>query len=539
LWHLLVFSFVINFLMLSLPVLMIQIFDRVLVSHSIPTLWVLTLGAFGAIGVMAGMDFIRARLATRVALNFGSDVRQSLFDNDKLGHSRDLTQIKSFLSGHGFIGLLDLPFTPFFILLVFLLSPTLGWIVLIGCIALLTICLLGELTTRQRRIDLQVSGQRANRFTAQIAADAQKPKANAAESGYLKRWLSLHAAENEHRRAFLDRTNEYAVIGRFLRMGLHIGLLSAAAGLVINGAITPGILIAASIIAARAFAPIEKFHDVWRGTVEALAAYARLAWATRSIAPVEDDHITKDDPLDIAELSWCPNERYKPAFSDLSLSVKPGAMVGITGQSGSGKSVLASCIAGTLDPTKGVVRLGALTTTHSKNQQRIAYVTPDITFPSGTIAELISGFGDGSFADVLRAARLAGADEAIKALPNGYATELNGAPLARSLVQRISLARAYLVKPALLVLDEPYTFLDNVGVTHLMQAIAELRSEGCIVVIVAQRPSILSACDKIVVLGNGTGRVLDHQPKPELRLLKPDEASSNPVEANLFTAMAE
>lgn len=535
--HLLGFSFAMNLLVLSVPIFMIQVFDRVLTSQSMDTLVFLAIGTVAALSVMAMLDIIRGRILVRMGGAFEQSLGADLVENGHLSRYGDLARLRQFINGPAVTTCLDLPWVPLFIALIFVIHPTLGWIALCATIIMVCLALITEKMTRSTVIASRGADEALGAFTQNIK-DHQY--ANAIPSGLSQTWRSKLIQANDKRLTLIDRLHTSAAFGRYFRLVFQVGLISGAAVLVTSGQITAGGMIAASVIATRALGPIERAQEAWRALVDALAQLSRLS--TIRIASAQPDlasHITGTTTIDVEGLAYMPSGDARPLFSGVSFNLKSGEMLGISGASNSGKSTLARLLTGHDRPTQGRARFNKMdvfSLLSSGAAPSISYLPQAATLLPGTIAQNIASFADIPLDRIQDAAKLAGVDDAILDFPNGYQTMIGKTDRALSagISQRVLLARTYCGGADLLVLDEPYTHLDNEGVSALLSALAELRKAGHAVVVISQRPSLLAQCDQVIVLQDGHAHFVEKRKKAELKVLEGSserEIQSEPMEA--------
>jgi PrtD family type I secretion system ABC transporter len=534
------FSLIINLLMLTSSLYMMQIFDRVISSQSRQTLLYLTIIAILAMGVLGVLDLIRSRILSRI----GTWVEQSLsspvylkgLDNALVGRPyrtealRDLSTVKGFLSGSGVLALFDAPWVPIYLAVVYLLNPVLGHIALVGAI------LLGSLAYA------------TDRFTAKILTESKDATISGlrhAESAFrnaevihsmgmgqalTRLWHSFNKEAIALGERASDRNGTISAISKFLRPVLQIAVLGAGALLVLDHQLTAGGMIAASIIMGRALAPVEQSIGTWKHTVAARSAWQRICVLLRQ-APLYSQATVLPRPtghLTIEGVSYCPPGCSEAVLSNLTLEAKPGEILAITGPSAAGKSTLARLIVGLARPQVGSVRLdgaeiGALD--HGQFGRYIGYLPQDVELFPGSIYRNIARMTDGTPNEVIEAAHLAGVHEMILRLPLGYDTEIGerGASLSGGQRQRIALARALYGRPALLVLDEPNASLDSVGEEALGRAIESLKECGSTIIVIAHRPAVLTRTDRIAVLMSGRLNMIGERDEvlPQIALPRP------------------
>jgi PrtD family type I secretion system ABC transporter len=527
------FSFCINLLMLTVPLYMLQVYDRVLSSRSVSTLLALTGIAVGMLLVMGLLDAIRGRVLVRIGANVDARLNLRVFSavfaaarRDR-GASRgqplrDLDNLRHFLTGPGPFALFDVPWIPVYAFVIYLLHPSLGLIAAAGALALVLVALLNELRTRPPLQD-------ANRETAGAHALAENSLRNAEvlhalgmEEALCRRWRQCHDGGIGYQALASDRGGSLAACSKTLRLMLQVAVLGVGASLAIQQVITPGMMIAASILMGRALAPVELAISQWRSFVAARDAYRRLDELLGAF-PAPEDHTELPPPvgrLAVEDLLAAPPGAEKPVLAGVSFTVEPGEALGVIGPTACGKSTLARHLVGVWEPLRGAVRLdGAdLRDWHRAGLgPHLGYLPQDVELFAGTVAENIARLAsEPDSRRVVRAAKWAGAHEMILRLPMGYDTPIgvDGSVLSGGQRQRIGLARALYGDPALVVLDEPNANLDSDGDRALAQAIQTLKRAKKTVVVLVHRPAALSVVDKVLVLGDG--RVQAFGPKQEI-----------------------
>ncbi len=535
-----IFSFCINLLVLAVPVYMVQVFDRVMTSRSGDTLFALTLAALMALGIMATLDVIRSRLLVRIGLWLDQTLSGRLFmagikldgkgGRPALQNVRDLAQVRNFLTGGGVFALLDAPWVPLFMAVIFLLHPDLGSIAVAGAVALFGLAYLNEVLTRSR---LARAGDASRGALA--AADTMARQAETASALGMGRilgdWWSARNARALHLQADAsDRAGVIIALSKSLRLALQIVIIAVAAMLVIQGDLTAGAMIAASIIFGRAMAPVEQSIGGWRNLVSARAAYRRIRDALRA-AEGEARRMPLPRPqgnFSVTGLAFAPEGGDNPVFSDLAFDIEPGELLGITGPSGAGKSSLVRMLLGVARPSRGRVRLDGADVFDWQAEdlgRHVGYVPQIVELLPGTIRENIARFTEARPEQVVEAAKAAGVHTLVLSLPHGYDTLVGGVHdiLSVGARQRIALARALFGDPQVLILDEPYSNLDAEGVTALVAALERLKARGATVVIVAHRPSILAHADRVLLLQGGSARIVGKQQRrAKFRVLNSD-----------------
>ncbi len=516
-----IFGLCINILMLTAPLYMMQVFDRVISSHNTDTLIMLFIIATLALVTMAMLEgvrtFILVRLSSWIDRQLGpGSLNGSIFSQLKQGENpntqglRDLSTFRGFLTGAGIFPILDAPFAPLFLAIMFLLHPLLGGIALAGAGILFAFALMNEILTRR---PLAMSGQYSIKAMEQAEASARNAdviEAMGMMPALTARWNKINHEAMILQAKASDRGGVISSFSKFFRMILQIGISTAAAWLVIQGELTAGAMIAASLIMGRALAPVEQAIGTWKGFVGARAAYGRLK---NRLEKVEEDEPGMPLPrpkgaISVENVSFVHPGAKKPVLKNISFKINPGEIVGLIGPTAAGKSTLSRIIIGNLHPTSGHSRLDNMDVSEwpsSDRGQYVGYLPQDVELFAGTIKDNISRMKEGDPDLVVEAAKKAGVHEMILRMEKGYETEIGegGAALSGGQRQRIALARAIYGSPCLLVLDEPNANLDSDGEAALMKAMDALASEGMTVLIVAHRPNVLRYADKIIVLRDG------------------------------------
>ena len=538
-----VFSVFVNLLMLAGPLYMLQIYDRVLASRSIPTLVALTVFLVGAFAFQAILDLIRLRIVVRAArlldARLSSTVHRAVLTLATRGRDaasaqqpvRDLDQLRSFLTGTGPIAIVDVPWIPFFLALCFLIHPWLGFLSLAGAIVLLMLTIRTERASRGLVGAVNESGG----LRAALVEAHRRNNASAVSMGMTgalaARWAAVNDRHVRTVSASSDIVNSYGSATRVIRLLMQSAILGLGAYLVIRQELTAGAMIAASIMMGRALAPIEVAIGNWRGFVAARDSIRRLSQIFGQLPAIRG---MTDLPKPVRSLSVenvavvAPNGT-KPILSQVHFRLSAGEVLGIIGPNGSGKSSLSRVILGIWPPGRGTVRLdGAALDQWDVDSlgRHIGYLTQIVELFPGTVAENIARMAsEPDSAAVLRAAQAAGAHDMILRLPGGYDTPIGdgGETLSVGQRQRIALARALYGEPFLVLLDEPSSNLDGEGEVALQNAIKQLKNRGAIVVLVAHRRSALAVCDKVLLLLNGQQQAFG--PRDEiLRKMSPPAA---------------
>ena len=535
------FSCLINILMLTGPLFMLQIYDRVLVSHSVPTLIglaILTAGLFAFQGIL---DAIRGRVLLRIGSSLHDDLSARVHDivmrlplrirggGTGLQPMRDLDQMRAFLSSPGPAAIFDLPWMPLYVGICYLFHPLIGIAAALGAVILIILTIAAEFVTRTpakagvefgaaRHNWLEASRRNAEIVQALGMAGAMSARFGVANKKYL----------HSQRRA-ADRAGMLAALSRVMRLMLQSAVLGLGAYLVINQEATAGVIIASSILMSRALAPVELAIANWKGFVAARQARRRLSELLTALPerrpPLQLPR--PEDSLAVEAVSASPPGEQRLVVQEVNFALKSGDGLGIIGPSASGKTSLARLIVGVWQPVRGKVRLdGAALDQWSLLSlgRNIGYLPQDVELFEGTIAENISRFDAEADDDVIiAAARTAGVHELIVRLPEGYETKIGerGAALSAGQRQRVALARALYRDPFLVVLDEPNSNLDSDGEEALTQAISGVRSRGGIAIVIAHRANAIAAVDQVLVLSQGRQQAFGPRDEILRQILRP------------------
>jgi ATP-binding cassette subfamily C protein len=518
------FSGLINVLMLTAPLFMLQVYDRVLPSRSVPTLVglaALTVAMFAFQGVL---DAIRGRVLLRIGGSISEDLFARVYDvvvrlplkrpdgADGLQPIRDLDQIRSYLSSAGPAALFDLPWTPLYVVVCFLFHPLIGIAAAAGALILVILTLTTELASRAPAKAVEELAAARNTLL-----EASRRNAEVLQAMGMGRQLSARFGlvndnylRNQGRAS--DRAGMLGALSRVIRLMLQCFVLGLGAYLVINQEATAGVIIASSILVSRALAPVELAIANWKGFVAARESRKRLN-ELLAFLPERGRSVSllprPRGSLVVQSVTAVPPGNNRVVLQDVTFALRSGDGLGIIGPSGSGKSSLARLTVGVWQPLKGKVQLDGAGLDQWAPEalgQHIGYLPQNVELFAGTIAENISRFEPGPDPDALIAAsHSAGVHELIVSLPEGYETCIGeaGAKLSAGQRQRIALARALYREPFLVVLDEPNSNLDSDGEAALSAAISRVRSRGGIVIVIAHRPSALASVDHVLVLNQG------------------------------------
>lgn len=514
------FSAVVNLLMLTVPVYMLQLVDRVLSSRSLETLVYLTLVAAGALAFLGLFELLRSRILVRLGTWLDAALSPEVFkrclENALAGASygtdslRDLATLRGFLGGAGIMALFDTPWVPAYLAVIFLLHPLLGIVALVGSLLLFGLAFGTDRLTRRPFAQASAASARALRGAESAVRNAEILDGMGMASTLAGRWSDENDRVLAYQSSASDRAGLVAATTKAFRLFLQVVILAAGAWLVVENRLTAGGMIAASIILSRALAPVEQALGAWRHLRAAGEAWQRLSSLLdrpsrrppAMVLPPPRGHLVAD------RITYTSRGAAQPILSNVSLEVPPGEVLALVGPSAAGKSTLARLLVGLDTPQSGVVRLDGADVFAWEREDfglHVGYLPQDVELFAGTVRENIARMQVGEPSAVVEAARLAGVHEVILALPHGYETGIgeNGAALSGGQRQRIALARALYGKPALLVLDEPNASLDTDGERALSAAIATLKQRGATIVLITHRPSLMAHVDRIVVLREG------------------------------------
>ncbi|MGE5267659.1 MAG: type I secretion system permease/ATPase [Deltaproteobacteria bacterium] len=558
-----VFSGVINLLALTGAFYMLQVYDRVLPSGSLPTLTVLTVLLCGLYFINGVLDVVRVRLMARVGVRIDNAMRDRVFATlqaiplrgrpmvDGLQPVRDLDQIRNFLSGMGPAAVFDLPWIPLYLGIIFVLHPLLGLFASASALLLIFVTVLTEQRTERPMQSASRSGGRRMAFAEDVRRNAEAVRALGMNRRMQDRWQEMNSTHVADQLRAADAAAGLGSASKVLRLFLQSGTLGLGAWLVIEGQLSAGAIIASSIVMSRALAPIETAIAHWRGFVAARQARDRLDELFKALAlPENPPRVTLPEPrssLTVSGLYLAPPGVSRRVLQNVSFALRAGDGLGIIGPSGAGKSSLARAIAGIWRPDVmgGSIRLdGAAIDQWDDDElgRHLGYLPQNVALMPGTVAQNIARFDPAATSEaVISAARAAGAHDMIVQLSAGYETVVGdaGQGLSAGQAQRVALARALYGDPFLVVLDEPNSNLDEAGETALTRAMAGVRARGGIVVAIAHRPSALAALDKVLMLSKGS--VVAFGPKAEVlkQVLQPPGGAETPGQpaANVATAL--
>ncbi|MBV8650886.1 MAG: type I secretion system permease/ATPase [Alphaproteobacteria bacterium] len=514
------FSFAINALMLVMPIYMMQVYDRVLTSHSMETLMLLTVIALGAMFVMAALEVVRSRLMVRLASWLDDKLGGPLLTGDialsvhrsnsaSAQGLRDLAVFRTFLTGPSVFALLDAPWVPLFLVVLFLLHPAIGWLSTIGAVVLFALALASEEVMREPTQRAGIAAREAQSHADLFVRNANVVDAMGMMPNLVRRWQAANEKSYQQQASASDLMGLIAAASKFLRMALQTVILATGAWLAAQHEASGGAIAGAGIIMGRALGPVDQLIGSWKGILVARDSYQRLKAllaaapprGVRTKLPVPKGLLTLENVVFIQ-----PNHR-EPVIKGVSFEVPPGEMLAVIGASAAGKSTLAQLIIGNWRPFRGNIRIdGADLSTWDADQlgRYLGYLPQDVELFDGTVRDNIARLGDGPDEAVIDAAQRASVHEMILKMPEGYDTQIGdgGSSLSGGQRQRIALARALYGHPKLVVLDEPDASLDSGAENRLIQTLLGLKGKAT-VVLITHRLSLLNLADKVLMLRNG------------------------------------
>lgn len=527
------FSAIINILMLVPAIYMLQVYDRVLSSQNKTTLLMLSLILLGLFLLMAALEYIRGMVLVRCGNQMDMSLNQKIYNAsfranlmgkpvDAAQTLGDLTQLRQFLTGQGLFAFFDAPWFPIYLAVIFLFDPWLGLLALGGAVVLLLLAFFNEKSTAVYLADASRLSQQAGQVSTGSLRQSEVIEAMGMLPALRQRWLDLQIAFLCKQSQASDNAVAFNAATKTARVALQSFMLGFAALLVIDGSISAGMMIAASILMGRTLAPIEQIIGCWKQWQQARLAYTRLqslllAYPEKPVSlplPAPVGQVT------IENLSACAPGTRNLLLKNIHCTINAGSLVALVGPSGSGKSTLARLLTGIWPATSGCVRLdGADIYQWNKDElgKSVGYLPQEVALFAGTVADNIARFAVSTStaerdADkIVAAAKLAGVHELILQLPQGYDTPLGeqGAGLSGGQKQRIGLARALYNEPALVVLDEPNANLDDAGDRALMAALAQLKARGCTVIFISHRQNLVQQATHILALHNGQLRAFN------------------------------
>ena len=538
-----------NILMLTGAIFMLEIYDRVLPSRSVPTLVALCFLAAGLFAAQGVLDLIRSRVLVRIGARLDEQLSGRVYETivrlplkvgnraDGLQPMRDLDNVRTFLSGLGPTALFDLPWLPIYLAVCFAFHPYIGLAALVGAIVLGILTMMTEILTREPTRAATGYASTRNALADTSRRNAEALIAMGMTPRIAAQWHEANAKYMASQQRASDVAGGFGSTSKALRMMLQSGVLAVGAWLVIYQQATAGIIIAGSILSARALAPVDLAIANWRSFVAARQSWQRLTQLL-AMMPARKEPMPLQPPsksLVAESVAAVPPGSEKVVLQDVSLTLKGGSALGIIGPSGSGKSSLVRLLVGVWAPARGRIRLdGASLDQWSSDAlgAHIGYLPQDVELIAGTVAQNIARFASPPDADaVIGAATAAGVHDLIVGLPEGYETQIGegGAALSAGQAQRVALARALYGNPFLVVLDEPNSNLDAEGDEALSRAIMGVRARGGIAVVVAHRPSAIVSVDLLLMMNQGRAQTFGPKDEVLSRVTQRDGAGPRPL----------
>ena len=540
------FSMAMNLLVLTVSIYMLQIYDRVLPGRSVETLIYLTIIAAGALATMGALEFLRSRILVRLGIWIDRSLSPILFnrglDNTLRGLPyrtealRDLTALRSYLGGAGIMALFDAPWLPIFLVFIFLLHPLLGLLAFLGAALLVALALTNNALTSKKLKQANTASTKGYHGAEAAFRNAEVVDGMGMAPALTRKWNEVNASVLQLQQDASDTAGLINACTKSLRMFLQIAVLGLGAWLVIRQELSGGSMVAASIIMARALAPVEQTIASWKQTTSARDAWKRLS-ALFQMPPLHPPSIALPRPkghLTVENVTYAPAGARHPVLQNISLALAPGEALAVIGPSAAGKSTLARLIVGLAQPQHGFIRLdGADVFGWNREDfgRYVGYLPQEVELFSGTVRENIARMDESDPSQVIEAAMTAGFHDAILRLPKGYETEIGeqGIILSGGQRQRLGLARAVYRSPVLLVLDEPNSSLDASGEEALSRTIATMKARRSTVVVIAHRQSLMAQIDRVLVLCEGQMQLLGPREPVLARLSRPASSLGRPA----------
>lgn len=529
-----VFSIFVNILMLTGPLFMLQVYDRVLASRSEETLVALFLLVGLLYALMGFLDYARGRVLARFGARFQSSLDSRVFAAEmkrsiepKFRASpasglRDLETMQAMFTSPAMLALFDIPWTPLFIVVIFIFHPLLGWVAIAGGAVLIVVTLLNAWQTRRQTAQAQLASQTSQAFAEQSRLATEIVRSQGMGSTMAGRWHTARDRALDQTIRASDWTGLFSALTKTFRLFLQSAMLAIGAYLVLRGEMTAGAMIAASILLGRALAPIEQSIGQWHLVQRSMRGWKLLSELLHATPPdIEAMKLPKPAAhLALKGLSVVLPDTKQPTLVNISFQVAPGQVLGIIGKSGSVKSTLAKTMLALVQPSAGEIRLGGATLDQYDPDDLgsfIGYLPQQVTLFNGTVAENIARMSMmPNEAKVIDAAQKANAHEMILTLPDGYKTVVQGqdSQLSGGQRQRIALARAFYNDPVLLVLDEPNSALDAEGSEAMNRAVRDFKTSDRAAIIMTHRPTAIAECDRLIVVDKG--RIMADGPRDEV-----------------------
>ncbi|AHM76375.2 type I secretion system permease/ATPase [Yersinia hibernica] len=548
LWGIGLFTAVINILMLAPAIYMLQVYDRVLVSANTMTLLMLTILVLGIFVFIGLLEWVRSaiviRLGTRIDMQLNQRVFNAAFASQLRGHKapaaqalNDLTSLRQFATGNALFAFFDAPWFPLYLLVIFVLHPWLGVLATVGACVLIFLAWFNQWVCKKPLKEASTITSQATQQANANLRNADAIEAMGMLDALRQRWLTQHSHFLYQQNIASDKSSQVTAVSKSSRQALQSMMLGLGALLVIDGAITAGVMIAGSILIGRVLSPIDQLIAVWKQWSQARLSYQRLAHLLAEHPPVPVGMVLSapTGKLSVTQLTVCQPGTHTPILYSINFELHPGHVLGVLGPSGSGKSTLAKLLVACKPAFSGSVRLDSANLSQWDKAhlgEFIGYLPQDIQLFRGSIAENIARFGNIETAKVIAAAQMAGIHDLILHLPRGYDTQLGEGDevLSGGQRQRIALARAMYGVPRLIVLDEPNASLDKEGEKALLESILRLKQQGCTIVMITHKPELLSGSDYLLLLNQGRMELFDRTEAVLRQVQGPDKpAVKTPV----------
>lgn len=520
-----IFSAIINILMLVPSIYMLQVYDRVLQSRNEITLLMLTLIMLGGFLLMGALELVRSFLLVRVGAKFDLHINKRVYtaafeQNLKRAGGNagqalsDLTNLRQFLTGNALFAFFDAPWFPIYLAVIFFFDSTLGWFALVGTLILLVLAVVNELVSRKPLADANTMAIVSGNLATNNLRNAEVIESMGMLPNLMGRWFRMHQTFLHLQAEASEKAGTVGAITKFVQVSMQSLVLGLGALLTIEGKITPGMMIAASILLGRALSPVQQVIAVWKSWSSTRSSYNRLVTLLEE-NPARRVGMSLPKPqgtIQLENVTAAPPGSTAAVLKGINFQLPAGEVLGVIGPSGSGKSTLARLLVGVWPAAVGKVRLdGADIYQWNKDElgPHIGYLPQDIELFAGTVSENIARFGEIDAEQVVLAAKRAGVHDMVLQLPQGYDTRLGdgGAGLSGGQRQRLGLARAMYGDPSLIVLDEPNSNLDDVGENALLVTVNDLRKRGKTIVVITHRTNIIASTTKLLLLRDGVAQM--------------------------------
>jgi len=512
------FSMFINILQLTFPIYMLQIYDRVLSSYSLPTLYAITFAAVLSLIIMASLEFVRSRLLVRCGVAIDQSLSRDVLDYvvkqaaltgapPQQATLRDVNVLRNFFAGNAIFTLFDMPWTPLFLAVIYFIHPVLGLVATGGAVLLVIFAVINELITRRPLNAANIVNGFSMKFVDTASRNAQAVRGMGMLGGVTSRWQGFNDTVTKLQTQASRQAGFIQSLSSWLRQSMQVFIYGVGAWLTLRSESTAGCMIAASIIMGRALAPVQQGIALWKNMIEARSAWKRLdVLFSRPEVPEAMDLPAPTGQVSAEHVSFALQNTV--ILRDINFALQPGESLGLIGPSGAGKSTLCRLLLGIWPASAGKVRLDG-NDIYAWDQEKIGpylgYLPQDVELFTGTVAENIARLGTVDSEKVIAAARQAGVHELILGFSAGYDTRIGegGLILSGGQRQRLGLARALYNNPKLVILDEPNSNLDDEGEAALVRSWGHLKQQKTTLVVVSHKPSLLAGMDKILMLKNG------------------------------------